>query len=362
LKLKFNENILSIKDYVPGKSIKEAERELGIKNFVKLASNENPLGASKVAIDAVLNAVKDINRYPSDDDAYELVKKIALKYRLLTNNIVLGAGSDEVIKMLTSAFLDKDDEAIMSESSFLIYDMTVKSMGAKSVFVPLNSFRINLEAIKRKISSKTRIIFLTNPNNPTGSVILKDEFENFIKDIPENIAIVIDEAYIEFARDGNMLKSLKYINKDFPVIILRTFSKAYGLAGLRIGYGIMNKEIAFMLKKTTVPFNINSLALSAANAAIEDEFFLNKTVSLTHDEIDFIYSELDSMKIDYVKTQSNFVFIDVKKDANLFFKDMLKKGVIIRPMTSYGFPCHIRLTIGIHEENLKFIRAVKNVL
>ncbi len=364
MSLKFNENIFYLKDYIAGKSIKEAERELGIKKFVQLASNENPLGVSEAALKAMKDVLEKANRYPSSEDVRLLMEKIALKYKFSSNNIVLGAGSDELIKMLAYTFLDKkEDEVIMAESSFPVYDIVTKTMGAKSIFVPLDfHFKIDLAAVKEKITSNTRLIFLTNPNNPTGSIILEKDFKEFIKDIPDNIVVVIDEAYIEFARDENILKSLKYVKKNLPVVVLRTFSKAYGLAGLRIGYGIMAEHIAFMLRKTFLPFNINALALAAANAAIEDEDFLNKTVRHVHKEIDIICLFINKIELSYVPTQANFLFIFAREDSDSVYLSMLKKGVIIRSMKSYGEDRHIRMSIGSHEENIKFMNTFKEVL
>ncbi|MBW1650662.1 MAG: histidinol-phosphate transaminase [Deltaproteobacteria bacterium] len=359
MKIEYKKNLLSIAPYIPGKPIKEVEKEYGIKNVVKLASNENSLGTSPKALEALQGSVNFLNRYPGHS---ALVEKLAQKYKVLPQNIVLGNGSDEILKMFAEVLLSEKDKAIMSEHCFGIYDIVVKSAGAASIFVPFNNFRIDLDAIKKNITSATKIIFLTNPNNPTGAIIEDKEFENFIKDIPQNILVIIDEAYIEFVRDKkNIIDSLNYIKKGYFVAVTRTFSKAYGLAGLRIGYSVMQKELASLLNRIRLPFNVNSLGEAAASAALDDKIFLNKSVLSVHNEIDFISAKLDEMKIEYLPTNANFLFINIKKNADKVFKEMLKLGVIVRSMKSYGYPEAIRVTIGMREENLKFLEAIEKV-
>ncbi len=360
MKIEYKKNLLSVPPYIPGKPIKEVEKEYRIKNAVKLASNESSLGISPKALEALKKNIDSLNRYPEQS---RLSQKLAQKYNVSDKNIVLGNGSDEILKMFAEVLLSEKDEAIMSEHSFGMYDIVVKSAGASSVFVPFNNFKIDLDAIKKSITPATKIIFLTNPNNPTGAIIEDKEFENFIKDIPQNILVIIDEAYIEFVRDKkNIIDSLKYIKKGYCVAVARTFSKAYGLAGLRIGYSIMQKELASFLNRIRLPFNVNILGGEAALASLDDEDFLNKTVSSVHNEIDFISEKLDEMKIEYLPTQANFLFVNIKKNADKVFKDMLKLGVIIRSMKIYGYPKAIRVTVGIREENLKFLEALKKVL
>mmetsp|Transcript_797 Transcript_797/g.599 ORF Transcript_797/g.599 Transcript_797/m.599 type:complete len:367 (-) Transcript_797:588-1688(-) len=361
MKIKVCKNILSIKPYVSGKPIEEVEREYGIRDSIKLASNENPLGVSPKALEAVENAARQLNRYPEVEGRY-LVEKLASKLDVLPENIVLGAGSNEILEMLACTLLDNGDEAIMTKPSFHIYDIVVKKAGAESTFVPLNQFKIDFRHIKDKISPLTRMIFITNPNNPTSTVVSDREFKNFIKDVPENIVIVIDEAYIEFVREKDCLKSFKYLNCGHPIVITRTFSKAYGLAGARIGYGVMHKELADLLHRIRLPFNVNSFAQAAAAAALDDIEFLNKTVKLVHNEIDSICSQLDAMNISYIPTQTNFLFINLKIAADDVFETMLREGVIVRSMRSYGYPNCIRINVGLHEENLKFLSVLDKIL
>lgn len=357
--------ILSIKQYVAGKPLEELEREYGIKNSIKLASNENPLGPSPLAVQAIQKEMTKLHRYP-DANGYYLRNKLSEKLKVPSENIVLGNGSDDIISMLTRALLCPGDEAIIPRPSFLMYDISVRSVGALPVYVPLcvssEAISIDLDAIKKKISSKTRMIFLTNPNNPTGTIFTRDEFEKFLENIPPEILIVLDEAYIEFVRDQRCLNSLDFLDSGRALVTLRTFSKAYGLAGLRIGYGVMPEEIADLLNRIRQPFNANSLAQAGAIAALDDENFLKKTITLVHEGLDYFYDALDRIKIKYFETQANFLLIDIKRDADKVFKHMLKEGVIVRSMTSYEFPEYIRINAGLKDENVRFINVFEKVL
>ncbi len=355
------EYILNLKPYVPGKPIEELEREYGIKDSIKLASNENPLGPSPLAVRAIQNHLNGLHRYP-DASGYDLILEISHKIKISSNNIVLGNGSDEIIAMLAGAFLRPGDEAILPVPSFLMYEIMISCAGAKPVGVPLSSLSIDLEAMRKRITSKTRMIFLCNPNNPTGTIVSKKDFEKFLKNIPSRIIIVVDEAYIEFVRDKNCAQSMAYLNQSVPLVTLRTFSKVYGLAGLRIGYGIMPEEIAGFLNRVRLPFNAGLLAQAGAAAALKDTDFLKKTLKLVHEELEFLYDSLDRIGIEYFPTQTNFFLINVKKNADEVFEKMLRRGVIVRSMTSYGYPRYIRVNVGLHRENVRFIDALKNSL
>ena len=365
MKLNVPDYIMSLKPYKPGKPIEELEREYGIKKSIKLASNENPLGPPKTAVTAIENALTDIHRYP-DGGGFLLTRKIAEKNNVKLQNIVLGNGSDDIIGFIAKAFLVPGDEAVMALPSFLMYDIMVKASGAKSICVPLadatKSFAIDLGEILSRITSKTKMIFLTNPNNPTGTTISENSFDDFIDAVPEGIVIVIDEAYIEFADSESCVSGLKYINNSNPVIVLRTFSKVYGLAGIRIGYGIMNEELSQVMHRVRQPFNVNSLAQAAALAALEDDDYLEKTRVVISEGLTYLYSALESLGIDYFPTQANFFLIDVKQSADVVFEKMLRQGVIIRSMTSYGYPEYIRITVGLPEENRRFIEALEKVV
>ena len=365
MKVTVPDYIMSLKPYKPGKPIEELEREYGIKNSIKLASNENPLGPPASAVRAIKDAAENVHRYP-DGGGFVLTRKIAEKVGVLSGNIVLGNGSDDIIGFLSRAFLAPGDEAVMTLPSFLMYDIMVKSAGATSVMIPLQdasqSFGTDLDEMLKRITPKTRMIFLTNPNNPTGAIITKEAFESFFNAIPDGIVLVMDEAYIEFADKLQCVSGIDYLDNRVPVIVLRTFSKLYGLAGIRVGYGIMSEELAQVLHRVRQPFNVNSLAQAAAIAALDDEDYLKKTEMVISEGLDYLYKALDKLGIDYFPTQANFFLIDVKQDADVVFEKMLRQGVIVRSMCSYGYPEYIRLTVGLPEENRRFIDAFEKVM
>ncbi len=361
MKLSVPDYILSLKPYSPGKPMEELEREYGIQNSIKLASNENPLGPSPMAIEALKGAVKKLNRYP-DGGGHDLLKKLSAKLFVEPSNIILGNGSDEIIGMLTRALLCQGDEVIIPKPSFLMYEIMVCSAGAVPVFVPLKSLGIDLDAIQRRITPKTRMIFICNPNNPTGTIILNDDFKAFVEKIPDNILVVIDEAYMEFVKDKKYANSIEQIKMGKPVVTLRTFSKAYGLAGLRLGYGIMPTEVSEILNRIRQPFNANLLAQTAAQAALDDEDFLKKTTRLVDNGLKYLHGALARMGIEYFPTQANFFLINVEKDANEVFESLLGTGVITRSMASYGYPWYIRINVGTESENRRFINALSQVL
>lgn len=361
LNLSVPNHILSIDPYSPGKPLEELEREYGIVDSIKLASNENPLGPSPKAITAILAAVEKLNRYP-DGSGCCLIEKISEYHSVRPSNIVLGNGSDEIISMLTRTFLQYGDEVILPKPTFLMYDILARGAGATPVCVPLKSLSIDLKRIEQKITAESKMIFINNPNNPTGTSVLRKDFENFLSRVPEGIIVVVDEAYIDFARDKNCLNSIDYLNSGKSLVTLRTFSKAHGLAGLRIGYGIMPDEISELLNRLRQPFNTNSLAQVAAIAALDDKIFFQKTIQLIHEELDYLYDSLNRAGIEYFPTQTNFFLIDVKKSANAVYERMLKEGVIVRSMASYGFSRYIRVNVGLHDENVRFLAALKKVI
>lgn len=364
MKLNVPDYIMAIKPYEPGKPIDELEREYAIKNIVKLASNENPVGPSPLAVKAMGEHLATMNRYP-DGSAFKLTAKLAEHFNVKYENVIVGNGSDDIIALLAHAFLGSGREALMPLPSFLMYEISVRTSGGKPVMIPLNGLSIDLDAIAGSVTRNTAMIFLTNPNNPTGSHFTTEEFDSFIKRIPEDIIVIVDEAYIEFARDKNIFNSLdkKVISLSDPrVISLRTFSKAYGLAGFRVGYGIMNAEIVSVLHRIRQPFNVNSLAQVAAAAALDDYQFLESGIKITHQGVDYLMNELSLMGIQTFPTQANFFLLDVKRDATEVFKEMLKYGIITRSMKSYGFPSCLRISAGLPDENRAFIEALKKVL
>lgn len=355
------EYIQSIEAYKPGKPIEELAREHGIERAIKLASNENPLGPSPRAVQAIVLALSGLHRYP-DGRGYDLTVKLSGCLGFSPDHFVLGNGSDDLIGMLTRALLQPGDEVIIPTPSFLMYEINVKSAGAIPVHVPLRSLAIHGSDLLERVTSRTRIVFICNPNNPTGTVMSRSDFETFIQALPPGIVVVVDEAYMEFVRDPACVNSLDFIRGDRPIVALRTFSKAYGLAGLRIGYGVMAPELAGILHRIRQPFNASLLAQAGAVAALEDEAFLRKTIQTVHESLDYLYAELDRIGLRYFPTQANFFLIDAGQDADMVFENMLKKGIIVRSMSSYGYPEYIRVNTGLAEENRRLIEALEQVL
>lgn len=356
------EHIANLVPYPPGKPIEEVEREYGISGSIKLASNENPLGPSPKAIAALRHSFDRLHRYP-DGSGYYLRERLSKKFNLPFEGIVLGNGSNEIIELAIRAFLLPGDEVIMPAPSFLVYKLAVQTMGGRAIPVPLRNYTIDLEATARAVTPRTRIIFINNPNNPTGTLVRKSEFESFLDNIPPETIVVLDEAYIEFARDPDTPLGFDYIDRCGPYpIVLRTFSKAYGLAGLRIGYGAMNPSIADFLNRVRQPFNTGSLAQAAALAAIDDEEFLLKTQQVVWSGLELLYQRVEHLGLSYLPTQANFFLIEVPCDAKKVFEQMLCKGVIIRAMNSYGMDRFIRINAGLPEENERFAEALGQTL
>lgn len=357
MKLRIPTNIAAITPYPPGKPLDELEREYGIKNPIKLASNENSWGPSPKAIEALRNELLNLHRYP-DGSCYYLVRALADKLGLEPAEIVMGNGSNEIIEFLVKAFVLEGDEVITSHPSFLMYQKFVQVRGGINYVVPLHNMRHDLEGIKKKVSEKTRLIFLDNPNNPTGTAIPPAELYQFLRDIPESVIVVLDEAYVDFMDKKlhvDVFSLIRNVQGRCPVAFLRTFSKAYGLSGLRVGFGLMPKEIVEALHKVRQPFNINQLAQVGALAALEDEEYYNLTLARTASGIDYLSREVEKIGCKSYPTQTNFFLIDVQGNADKLYQAMLYKGVIVRSMSAYGFANFIRVTVGTKEENNRFL-------
>jgi len=353
--------IKELTPYPPGKPIEELEREYGVKNSIKLASNENPLGPSPKAIKAIKESLNKINRYP-DSKGYYLKNRLAEKFGLSMANIILGNGSDEIIKLATHAFVSPGDEVIIPFPTFLMYEKNAQSFQGKIIKIPLNNFYIDSNAMIHAISEKTKIIFLNNPNNPTGTALGINEISHFLQSMPKEIIMVLDEAYIEFATEKNIESAIHLLESYPNLIILRTFSKLYGLAGLRIGYGFASKDIINLLTLLQQPFSTNYIAQVGAIAALSDDKFVKKTLALITEGLKFIYSQLNTMGLQYITTQTNFLMIKTPIGSKETHKRMLKEGVIIRPMEDFGIKDFIRINIGLPEENERFIRTLKKIL
>jgi histidinol-phosphate aminotransferase len=357
------EYISTLKPYVPGKPIEELERGLGIKGSVKLASNENPVGPSPMALRAIIDTLMNsnlsisINRYP-DGSGYWLKKQLSERLSVSEDEIILGNGSNELIDIAVRTFLRPGDEAVMAYPSFVVFSMSVQAAGAKPVQVQLKNYTHDFEAMADAVTSRTRMIFIANPNNPTGTINKKDEFDCLVDRLPEGIMVIADEAYYEYVIDPDYADSMKHFRTGRDILILRTFSKIYGLAGLRIGYGIAKKDITQEMNKLRPPFNTNTLAQTAAIHALKDDAHVRYSQEINEEGKIYLYREFKSLNIEYVPTEANFIYILLERDSNMFYNEMLKQGVIVRPVG----PKEIRATIGLHEENERFIKAIKKVI
>jgi len=370
------EHIKALRPYTPGKPIEELERELGIKNPIKLASNENPIGPSPAAVRAITAGLKKtLNRYPDGNGYYlknALAKKLSknppfppfnkggqreITYNITPENIILGNGSNELLDIAARAFLAPGDEAIMAHPSFVVYAMAVQAAGGKAIQSPLRDYRHDLDAMLSAVTPKTKMLFIANPNNPTGTMNTKGEFDRLMRKIRDGILVVVDEAYYEYVNDTRYADSFKHLRAGRDILILRTFSKIYGLAGLRIGYGIARQDIITEMNKVRAPFNTNSVAQKAAIEALKDKGHIKKSREINNKGKKYLYKELSSLGISYAPTEANFIYIPAAGSMDIY-KKLLYDGVIVRPTG----PDAIRVTIGLPEENKKFIKAMKTVM
>ncbi len=353
-------NIAGIKPYVAGKPIDETKRELGLREVIKMASNENPIGVSPKAVAAIKKAITDINRYP-DSNGFYLKRKLSCKYGLKPQNILLGNGSDEIIDIIIKTFVEDDENIITADTTFLEYEIIARVNNRKVITVPLKYFKYDLEAIKRKVDKKTKLIFIANPNNPTGTYVTRHEIADFVKNLAPDVIVVLDEAYETFIDVDDFPKSIASIGND-NIIIMKTFSKVYGLAGLRIGYALAVPELIAAMEKARQPFNVNMLAQAGALAVLDDKKFIKKTRKTILEGKNYLYDEFKKMGIAYVPSVANFILFDCARETTAFFKAMLKFGVIVRDMKQYGLNNFIRVTIGTKKENQRFIKVLKKIL
>jgi histidinol-phosphate aminotransferase len=354
-------HLAEITPYQAGKPLEELERELGIANAVKLASNENPLGPSPLSLEAVQASLHTLNRYP-DSHAYYLKEDLSRHLGLAPAQLILGNGSDEVLDLLVRALVPPGGEVLSTDHTFLMYGLLTQAVGGVFREVPLKEMRVDLAAVARAVTGETRLILLNNPNNPTGAAFYRQEWEDFLAVLPEHVTVILDEAYIDFADDPLVPQSLAYVAEDRLLVGLRTFSKAYGLAGLRIGYGFGPSILMDYLNRLRLPFNVNRLAQIAARAALTDSLFLERTLKVVHRGRDWLYGELTRLGLSFLPTQANFILIRVDRPAREVYDAMLRQGVIIRAMEAYGFPEHIRVNVGLPEENQRFIQAFARVM
>ncbi|MGB2629759.1 MAG: histidinol-phosphate transaminase [Candidatus Omnitrophota bacterium] len=348
--------------YQPGKPIEEVKRELGLDNVVKLASNENAMSPSTKVIEAIAAEAKNVNRYP-DGGCFYLRKALSKKLSIPENDLIFGNGSDELISLALRAFVKPGSEVVIADPTFLIYRIASVIAGAKVRLVPLKNYKYDLNGMLKAVTGRTKIIFIANPDNPTGTYITEKELKEFIEKVPKNVLIFLDEAYYEFATGGDYPETLGLLQReDRTIVITRTFSKAYGLAGLRVGYGMARQDITEALNKVREPFNVNSVAQAAAVAALDDDEYRDASVALVREEKERFYKKFESLGVKYVPSKTNFVLVDTARDSMKIFDYLLHKGIIVREMSLWQFKGHIRVNIGTKEENDAFFKAFEEAI
>ena len=360
--------VQSLKPYLPGKPIEELERELGVTNTLKLASNENTMGPSPLAIAAMQKAITQVDLYP-DGNGFVLKQKISDKFNVNVDQVILGNGSNDVLDMIARVFLSEGREAIFSEYAFAVYPIATQAVGATArVAKALNAdhdenpYGHNLAAMAELINDKTSVIFIANPNNPTGTWLKSDELKEFVNKVPEHIVVVVDEAYCEYVESSEYPNALTWLNEYPNLIVSRTFSKAYGLAGLRVGYAVCNEQIADLLNRVRHPFNVNTVSMLAATAALDDDEHLQKCVQMNTKGIKFWRAACQYRGLDYIPTVGNFITIDFEKDAMPIYEGLLREAVIVRPVGNYGLPNHLRISVSTPEDNQRCLDALDKVL
>lgn len=361
LKKLVNKGIDGLSPYEPGKPIEDLERELGIKNAVKLASNENPVGPSPKIIDSIEKIVKETHRYP-DGNATRLKAKISRKFNILENQVTVGNGSNDIIEFVARSFLGPNDSAVYSEHAFAVYPLVVRAVGAMGIEVPAKNFSHDLEAMLDSIEENTKLIFIANPNNPTGSFIEQSELLNFLEKVPEEIIVLLDQAYFEYSSFETSDLEFDVLERFPNLIISRSFSKAYGLAGFRVGFSVSSIEIADYLNRVRQPFNANSLALYAAEIALDDDQFIKKCLELNFEQKQILFNGLQASGFECLPSRANFISFDCREDSNDAFNKLLLEGVIVRSLRVYKMPNFLRVSVGLPEENLTFLEKIKSTL
>lgn len=359
------EGVQGLRPYQPGKPIDELARELGLneKDIVKLASNENPVGPSPKALAAIQGELEELTRYP-DGAGFELKKVLCEKLNVQPEQITLGNGSSDILDFITRVFVNDGDNVVVSQHAFAIYGLVAKMVGAEIIAAPAKNFAHDLDAMLAAINDKTRIVFVTNPNNPTGTWIKKDELIAFLDKVPERVLVLLDEAYFEYVGENDYPNGLALLNQYPNLVVTRTFSKAYGLASMRVGYGVSSPEIADLLNRVRPPFNVNSFALAAAKAAMLDEEYVAKSIAVNNSGMAYLENEFDRLGLDFIPSVGNFISVKMPTDINAMAVNsgLLQEGVIVRPVANYEMPEYLRVSIGVEKENQAFIAALKKVL
>jgi len=353
--------IRTLTPYPPGKPIEEVEREFGISHSIKLASNENPLGPSPKALAAVTAALATLHRYP-DGSAFYLKRRLAERWGVTSDEILVGNGSNEIIELVVRTFLRPGDEAVMADQAFVVYRLVVQAAGGLARIVSLRDFTHDLEAMADAITPRTRIVFLANPNNPTGTIFRRPAWEAFLRIVPPHVLVIADDAYAEYVLDPEYPDTIVERGAGrVAVVSLRTFSKLYGLAGLRVGYGIAPAAVVDAVNRVRQPFNVNAAALVAACAALDDDEHVRRTLAVNREGMAYLTEALRGLGLAYVPSSANFLLVHVRQGARVY-EALLRRGVIVRPVGVYGFPEHVRVTVGLPEENRRLVEALGVVL
>jgi len=359
--------VQALRPYAPGKPLSELEREYGISNAVKLASNENPLGPSSAVLDALRGGFDELARYP-DGNGFELKSALAKRHSVSVEQITLGNGSNDVLELVARAFLSPQTSAVFSAHAFAVYPIVTQAIGARSCVAAASdgsngpAFGHDLNAMREQIDSDTRVVFVANPNNPTGTWLPRKSLRAFVEAVPENVVVVIDEAYFEYVDETDYPDTSQWID-DFPnLLVTRTFSKAYGLASLRIGYGICQPELADVLNRVRQPFNVNSFSQLAACAALEDSEHLTASIKVNRVGMAMLTKGITALGLTFIPSVGNFVSVNVGRDTAEIYEALLHEGVIIRPVDNYGMPGYLRISVGLEEENRRCLEALGKVL
>lgn len=358
--------VLGLSPYQPGKPIDELKREYGVSNIIKLASNENPLGPSPRALEAMRAGLEGVWLYP-DGNGFELKKRLAARHGVEMSQITLGNGSSDVLEFVLRVFVSRDDEVLFSEHSFALYPILTQAVGGSAVAAPAKNWGHDLDAMRSCITDRTRVIFIANPNNPTGTWLGATELEAFVKDVPAHTLVVVDEAYFDYAMEpatgaADYPDASAWVSRYPNLMVARTFSKSYGLAGLRVGYAVSHPQVADLMNRVRPPFNVNSVALAAAAAALDDEEHLRRSVRLNAEGLRQLTDGFTAMGLDFIPSVGNFISVDVGRTASPLYEALLHEGVIVRPVANYGMPNHLRVTVGTKQENKRFLEALQKVL
>lgn len=353
--------VQGLRPYVPGKPVEELQRELGLEHVVKLASNENPLGSSAQVVKAIQDELSELTRYP-DGNGFILKKALSEKHAIGAECITLGNGSNEILELIARAYLDTESEVIFSEHSFAVYPLVTQAVGAKAVVTPAINWGHDLQAMAQAVTEKTRLIFVANPNNPTGTWVTENELTAFLEQIPERVIVVLDEAYFDYVGEAEYPNGEKLLNRFANLVVTRTFSKAYGMAALRAGYSLSNSVIADVLNRVRQPFNMNHLAMVGAVAALQDTLFIEQSKMVNDSGMEQYIQGFKQLGLGYIPSVGNFICVDLQRDAGPVYENLLQQGVIVRPVANYGMPQHLRITIGTEAENKHCLDALAKAL